>query len=193
MEMGYINNKNIVDVGCGRGSGSFILRSVAKSVVGVDPQLEQVVFSKEFKTNQMLFNTGFPCGTSPGICKIFLYANTLEHFVNNEHVDNKHDAVVGMEVIEHVDDPLEFVANVASVAPYAFLSTPRAKITGKTRNPDHVAEYSSRDMDKIMKSKFKILKKVYQDGTMRIANDIQPNGDSANINHTVQMYWLERK
>ena len=63
-----------------------------------------------------------------------------------EEFDEPMDAVVFLQTIEHIHEPDELLAQIAKVAPVAYISTPnRLTLAGpdaeKSENPWHLIEY----------------------------------------------------
>ncbi len=172
-EMGYVKDRVIVDMGCGCGFGSYILTSNAKFVLGVD---YKSVASQIAGINGNAHKDRF-----------FFVPGDLFEF------EKKVDVCVLVEVFEHIEKPERLIEHLSNICEYAFLTTPLAEATGKTRNPEHVVEYSSKDFNYIISEHFDILDKVYQHSDMSITKDATSMGDSFNLNHVVQMVWCRRK
>ena len=52
----YVEKKEILDLGCGCGYGSFELSKIAKNVIGVDRSIEAIQFSREnYKSKNLDF------------------------------------------------------------------------------------------------------------------------------------------
>lgn len=180
---GRLKDKTVMDIGCSYGQHLITLCRDAKEVIGVDPLLanqknaDMVVMLPLGKTREELEGM---------VTKI--PANIFDVFLDGDKVD----VVTAIEVFEHVDAP-KFIDKIATLCDYAFLTTPLTKTTGKTRNITHVAEYSAQDFDAIVSSKFDILEKKYQYADLTIRDTGEPNGDSINPEHVVQMVWCKRK
>lgn len=178
-ETGYLDNKNVLDIGCGYGCCTSILRYFARHVVGVDPVLKGVS------------TINIPAYTIPGKkegCMSFI--GTYWEEIGR---DTKADVVTAVELIEHLSNPEEFLDFVAQVAPNLFLTTPLAEKTAPTDNPEHVKEYSHEDLVSLVNKRFDILETKYQLGNLRIVDEAAPSGSSLNVDHVVQMMWCKRK
>jgi len=174
VQAGYIDDMVVADFGCGTvGCGSFLLTSKAKFVYAVDTNVNPKLFF------------GFNADAHPD--RLFVVQDSLYHFGSFV------DVVIAIEVFEHMADVQKFINHVASICKYAFFTTPLAKNTGKTLNPQHVLEYSAEDFDKVLTTQFNIVDKVYQRANMGICNDAKPHGSSYNPGHVVQMAWCRSK
>ena len=130
----YVQEKNVLDISCGTGYGSFLLKNKrAKTVVGVDISNEAVNFAQEkYKTEGLEFKTG--------------------NILKTGYMDNFFDVIVCFETIEHVDDHLKvFLELFRILKPGGLLliSTPNRKITSPfigvedtPNNSFHIKEYN---------------------------------------------------
>lgn len=110
----YLKDCSVLDVGCGLGKGTDILRSVATHADGqdLDPQL-----------------SGLGALTIP-----------LAEFPAKSY-----DVVVSIEVVEHVEDPTEFVSQLARIARKGiFITTPNWTASRCTW-PFHLREYTPKE------------------------------------------------
>ncbi len=173
LNSGYVTDRTVVDLGCGFGIGASLFSSVAKFVFAVDKYMDK----------DHLFSI------APNLRRDKLF------FVESDIFDFMHhiDVAVLVEVFEHISNPYKLVEHVASICDYAFFTTPLAKITGKTINPDHIAEYSAEDFDRLIGEKFEILDKVYQNGDLTITKTAEFSGSSFDPGHVVQMVWCRSK
>jgi len=122
--------KRVLDAGCGAGYGSAELMKVALSVAGVDSSAEAIGFARE---NYRLPGLDF----QEGSCTALPYA------------DASFDLVVAFEVIEHLPEWREFLAEVRRVlAPTGqfIVSTPNKLYYADSRgpagaNPFHAHEF----------------------------------------------------
>ena len=179
---GYVTNKTVFDVGCGNMIGTGILAAKAKKVFGFDPCL------KPFEGMAVVL----PSFTSATADKIITAAVCIEELLEQLRAD----VCVCMEVFEHIAaNKLDgFVAKLAIHGEYLFLSTPLVKQTHKTRNPDHVAEYSLADVRNQLEKYFTIIETVFQLGDGNIVDQpVYNEADSFSPNHVVQMIWARRR
>lgn len=82
----YCNNKNVLDIACGCGYGSYILSEQASKVTGLDCSEEAIDYANKYYSSQ---NSSFH------------QFNLLED--DCKHLLNKFDIVVSFETIEHLD------------------------------------------------------------------------------------------
>jgi predicted RNA methylase len=171
---GYIDDKTVLDLGCGTiGTGAYLLTSRAKFVIAIDKKVVPsltVGLNMDSHSDRLVF----VCGD--------LY-----------NFDRREDVVVAIEVFEHMEDPKGFISHTSGICDYAFITTPLAETTEKTKNLEHVFEYSSRDFDGIVEDKFEILDKVYQHGDLSITKEAKSNGCSFDYGHVVQMVWARSR
>ena len=172
----WVTGKSVMDVGCGTAIGSFILSAKAKSVAAVDPSLVEFIGKKFI----------YLSNTHASMCAVTFCPMRFESM-------HKVDVAVAIEVFEHFENPRNSVRKLSSLCDYCFFTTPLAKVTGKTENPDHVAEYSKEDFEGIVGESFEILERKYQTSDMRILDEANSNGSSYDHAHVVQMLWTRSK
>jgi hypothetical protein len=185
IDKGYVTDRNVLDVGCSHGAGTSLLTSFAKGVVGIDPCMKPYLNDG----NKFIF---VPTYSFPGRsnCDISYSHSRWEEVDKGK---TKVDVVVAMELIEHLETPVEFLDFVADVSEYLFLSTPLAKETAPTGNTSHVVEYSHEDILELLNKRFDILETSYQLGDLTITDKASSNGSSLDLGHVVQMFWCKRK
>lgn len=96
MALAVCQGKNVLDLACGTGYGSYILSMVSKLVVGVDVGFDAISYAREhFKRDNLLY---------------------LMEDVLNLKADNnlQTDVIISFETIEHIEDieRLQFVYDV---------------------------------------------------------------------------------
>jgi SAM-dependent methyltransferase len=184
---GYIDDKTVIDVGCGMGAGAGMMMYFAKEVVAIDPGLRQYVKGSGDEPEHICPTYSFPDRPS---CPIHFLAIPWEGIDTNK---TKTDAVVAVEFIEHIRYPDKFLTAMAKITKYLFLTTPLAKKTAPTDNPGHVVEFSHDDLVALVSKEFDVIETKYQTGDLRIVDEATYQGSSINPNHIVQMLWCKRK
>lgn len=127
---GLVQGARVLDAGCGEGYGTALLSRVASSVTGVD--LEEPVIRRAAER--------YPTPR-------FETAN----LVSLPFPDASFDAVVSLQVIEHLHSPQEFLAECARVlvpGGLCIISTPNRLTFSPdgTRNPFHTFEFAPEDL-----------------------------------------------
>ena len=112
----YIAGKDVLDIACGTGYGSYELSKVVRSVVGADISKESVDFANQ---NYVSSNLRYVMDDATKLKNI---------------EDNIFDIVVSFETIEHLDkqgrsDYLKNISNVLKPGGIFILSTPNKKLT----------------------------------------------------------------
>ncbi|MED7787649.1 bifunctional 2-polyprenyl-6-hydroxyphenol methylase/3-demethylubiquinol 3-O-methyltransferase UbiG [Francisella sp. 19X1-34] len=94
-----LDNKNIIDIGCGGGILTESLVTKDNNVYGLDASLEAINVAKEHSKASAL--------------NINYINSTIEDFADNNSVG--FDVVTCMEMLEHVPDPESIIASVAKI------------------------------------------------------------------------------
>jgi cyclopropane fatty-acyl-phospholipid synthase-like methyltransferase len=131
--------KKVLDFGCGAGYGSQMLSRVADKVLGVDISQEAVDFARSrYSAGNLSYDV-----------------RSLEKLAVST---DRYDVVVCFEVIEHLEDPLEFLnklANVLKDAGMLVISTPNGK---DEQNPFHHHGWDTSGFRDLMSREFKNIK-----------------------------------
>jgi SAM-dependent methyltransferase len=137
----FVARRNVLDVACGSGYGSSILLSEGKasSVLGVDASLGVIPHIRRF--------------TSEGLHFVIVRGNALP-FPNASF-----EAVVSLETIEHLHDPLAFLAEVRRILcsdGVLVVSTPlnNSELRFHPANPYHIREYSESEFHDLLRQFF---------------------------------------
>ena len=140
----YSNGKKVLDLGCGLGFGSHILRRNAEVVFGIDISESSISFSSNSYSDSNLF---------------FLLGDGS----NLPFPDNYFDMITCFEVIEHIDDHDNFLNECKRVlnSKGLFLcSTPNKRFHSgywnKPLNPFHNQEFNMEDFYKLISSNFHV-------------------------------------
>jgi SAM-dependent methyltransferase len=159
-EVGYrfaqarVKGADVLDLGCGSGYGSAMLAEVAGHVTGADVSPSAVAHARrEFSRPNLTF-TELPA--TSGL----------------PFEDQRFDAVVCFQVIEHVADDRHFVREIARVlrpGGVAILATPdrstRLFAWQKPWNRWHLREYSGAGLEGLLKSAFGEVEMLFMSGT----------------------------
>ncbi len=137
-----VKDKFILDLGCGIGEGTSLLSSVARKVIGTEIDKNRLIKAQNyFKNDNIDYLVADGCDLS--------------------FKDKTFDAVVSLEVIEHLKDQDNFLSEIKRVLKEggtAIVSTPNReliKIQGSGPNPDHVKELTFREFKKLILKHFK--------------------------------------
>jgi 2-polyprenyl-3-methyl-5-hydroxy-6-metoxy-1,4-benzoquinol methylase len=126
----YIKGKNVLDIACGLGYGSYeIAMWGAKKVIGMDIDMHSINSAKKnYKNNNLAFLVG-----------------------NAESIplkSNYMDVVISYETIEHLTNPKAFIKEIKRILNkdgILILSTPNKEISYGD-NPYHLKEYSLHEL-----------------------------------------------
>ena len=138
----YVHDKDVLDIASGEGYGSYMLSSVANSVIGIDISEEAILFaSQKYKSDNLKFIKGEVCNIPLEDCSI--------------------DVVVSFETIEHINNHqrmLEEIKRVLRKDGVLIISSPDKKeytdIPG-SHNPYHVHELYKKEFEDLISSEFK--------------------------------------
>ncbi|MFN2613224.1 MAG: class I SAM-dependent methyltransferase [Actinomycetota bacterium] len=136
-----VHGVRVLDAGCGEGYGTEILARSASEVVGLD--LEEPVIRRAAALYE---RPRFECG----------------NLVDQPFPDASFDAVVSLQVIEHLHTPQEFIAECARVLTPGgtlVISTPN-RLTFSPhgiRNPFHTFEFSADELRATIAQRFEVV------------------------------------
>jgi SAM-dependent methyltransferase len=127
----------VADLACGEGYGSDLLAERAAEVIGVDANPEAYEHARaRYQRPNLSFRR-----------------EVVEDF------DERVDAVVFLQTIEHIHEPDRLLARIAEVAPVAYISTPNRLTLAppgaeKSDNPWHLREYDPADYRQLLEPHF---------------------------------------
>lgn len=127
---------DLLELGCGEGRGVELLAPLAESYLALD-KIQSVIDELTKKFPKVSFQQG-----------VFPPFRTL--------ADNSYDTIVSFQVIEHVKQDGDFLAEIHRVLKpggRAILTTPNIKRT-LTRNPWHIREYTAAELTVLAKQYF---------------------------------------
>lgn len=137
----YVHDKDVLDIASGEGYGSYMLSSVANSVIGVDISEEAILFaSQKYKSDNLKFIKGEACNIPLEDCSI--------------------DIVVSFETIEHINNHqrmLEEIKRVLRKDGVLIISSPdKREYTDipKFHNPYHIHELYRKEFEQLLKNNF---------------------------------------
>jgi len=146
----YVEGKTVLDIACGSGYGSHILKvqGKAKKVIGVDLSAKAVIHaSKEHKETAVDFLRG-----------------TIDNIAFHQA---QFDVVVSLETIEHVRNCEGTLAEIYRVltpggtliisTPNRKLSSPGKSISDPPDNPFHLIEYTKDEFTSLLSDYFEVI------------------------------------
>ncbi len=137
----YVNNKVVLDLGCGSGYGTYYLSTKgAKYIIGVDISKEAIKYCKG-----QYFNENLQYGTMDGSQLAFK--------------DNGFDCVISFQVIEHIENLDNYLSEVHRMSKMFIVSTPNKKTYyAAGRNPFHTREFYLKDLQVLLQKVFQEVK-----------------------------------
>lgn len=157
--------KDVLDVACGAGYGTAaLLKSGAKTVIGVDISPEAVAYAKE------LYNVDARLGTAE----------------NLPLPDSTVDLLVSFETIEHIQNPSLFLGECCRVLRSdgtLVISTPNLVVyrEGTPENPFHCSEMSVEEFARLMETQFEEVELYGQNVPLQNWKRIRGLGRIANL------------
>lgn len=91
----------------------------------------------------------------------------IQDMTKSTLADESYDAVVCVEVIEHVEEDDIFVKNISKVIKpkgWAYFTTPNGdyiKNEGPNKNPDHVKHYTKKELEEVLEKHFSRVEVFY--------------------------------
>ncbi len=136
------SSHRILDIGCGSGYGTMLLRKKSDNVIGCELELGQVL------KNRTRLNYGK-----------YICASAL-----NLHIaDSIFDEVVSFETIEHVGDGREFLDEISRVLrPGGTLICSTPNIAYTNHPPYHIKEYSPNEFFELFENQFDHIERYAQ-------------------------------
>lgn len=157
MVLDVVKQKDVLDVACGEGYGSFLMADVARSVVGVDISDEAVQHASSIYNN-LTFLQG---------------SATALNFA-----DASFDVVVSFETIEHLAEQAQMLAEIRRVLRpdgVLVISSPNRPVYSEEsgeHNEFHVKELDFKEFDELLRTQFPAIQ--YFGQRMLMGSVIQP-------------------
>ncbi|MFZ2407750.1 MAG: methyltransferase domain-containing protein, partial [Methylobacter sp.] len=154
-----VKQKDVLDVACGEGYGSFFMAGVARSVVGVDISDEAIQHASATYTKS---NLAFRQGSAIAL----------------DFAEASFDVVVSFETIEHLAEQAQMLAEIKRVLrPDGLLviSSPNRPVYSEEsgeHNEFHVKELDFKEFDELLKTQFQTIK--YFGQRLLMGSVIQP-------------------
>ncbi|MDW7681280.1 MAG: class I SAM-dependent methyltransferase [bacterium] len=135
----FVENKTVIDVGCGSGYGCHILSQRAKLVCGIDHDAEIIAYCRQRYHNSKL--------------------SFLQMDATRLNLDQQFDVVINFQMIEHVEDMESFIDVLRQAAKpegTIFISTPRIpeEKVNKGKNPFHAHDLTYHQFYYLINRKF---------------------------------------
>lgn len=145
----FVAGRKVIDVACGTGYGSSLLRATgAASVTGIDLSADAVAHARAHYSAD---GVGFVCGDVSVIREA-----------------GPADCIVSFETIEHLDDPddlLDPARGLLGASGLFIVSTPvrhGGSLSDRPANPFHVREWDEREFDRLLSAHFRERRFHYQ-------------------------------
>lgn len=117
--------RTVIDIGCGLGYGTYLISKEGFRVKGIDYSYDAIKIARK-RYSFIEFEVADACCYQEG----------------------KYDAVVALEILEHLPNPKNALKNwrqMLNKKGFLFISTPNYTIT-KNRNPHHKKEFTLREL-----------------------------------------------
>ena len=133
----------VIDLGCGDGRVSQIAAQAgAKSVIGIDYSESRIEDAKRLQS---------------GIANLSFFVGDLTKSLTKQFADHNADVALLIHVLEHIDDPVPFLVDIAGIAHRLIVEVPdlegdhlniarRALNTRLYSDDDHVREYTAKGL-----------------------------------------------
>jgi SAM-dependent methyltransferase len=140
----FVIGKKVLDVACGTGYGSNLLKVAgASSVTGVDISSESIAYAKN---NYQSSGINFIVGDAADLS-----------------IHRDFDIIVSFETIEHLENPDKFLSEISlslSSGGIFIVSTPQREkgtVTDRPTNPFHHQEWSKNEFETLLRRYFSIV------------------------------------
>ncbi|MFH1957606.1 MAG: class I SAM-dependent methyltransferase [bacterium] len=133
----FAQGLNLLDIGCGYGKGTYLLSKVAKSAIGIDYHKDLISYLKKKYIRKNLAFYVMDCSDKL------------------KFKDNVFDIICGFDIIEHLNNPEQFLKEVRRVLKpegKLLLSTPNA--LHEKGYPYHTKEYNELEFRSLLQHYF---------------------------------------
>jgi SAM-dependent methyltransferase len=153
----YVENRRVLDFGCGTGHGTAEMAATCAAAVGVDVSPQAIEYARSrYPSSNVRYRV---------IPRIEVEPLPFE--------DHSFDAVVSIQVIEHIRDPLAYLAEARRVLRHPgtiVIATPdrtsRLFPFQKPWNPFHVVEYAADGLRELVATEFDAVEILNMSGAL---------------------------
>lgn len=165
---------DVLELGCGEGRGIDIILRKSKSFTAID-KIKDVVekLSLKYKDN-VFISSNFPP------------LSDIE--------DNSFDTIISFQVIEHIQDDTQYISEIERIlrpGGVALITTPNIKMT-LTRNPWHVREYTSEELNNLCRKYFSQVDVLGISGNTKVIEYYNQNLESVKKFKRLDIFNLEK-
>jgi ubiquinone/menaquinone biosynthesis C-methylase UbiE len=166
---------NVLELGCGWGRGVEKLIEASENYTGLDKNEELINKLSEKYPTQSFATASFP---------------DLSRFE-----DNTFDFVVTFQVIEHIQDDKEFLKEAHRVLKKGgkIILTTVNKAFSLSRNPWHIREYHTKELEHLMKNYFNTVDAMGVSGNEKVWEYYEKNKASVNKTMRWDVFNLQHK
>ncbi|MFL2991759.1 MAG: class I SAM-dependent methyltransferase [Cytophagales bacterium] len=165
---------DVLELGCGEGRGIDIILKESKSFTAID-KIKDVIEKLSLKYRDNVF-----------ISSNFPPLSDIE--------DNSFDTVISFQVIEHIQDDTQYISEIERIlrpGGVALITTPNIKMT-LTRNPWHVREYTSEELNNLCSKYFSKVDVLGISGNTKVIEYYNQNLESVKRFKRLDIFNLEK-
>ena len=165
---------DVLELGCGEGRGIDIILKESKSFTAID-KIKDVIEKLSLKYRDNVF-----------ISSNFPPLSDIE--------DNSFDTVISFQVIEHIQDDIQYISEIERIlrpGGVALITTPNIKMT-LTRNPWHVREYTSEELNRLCRKYFSQVDVLGISGNSKVIEYYNQNLESVKRFKRLDIFNLEK-
>tara|TARA_Y100000992_G_scaffold300726_1_gene269973 strand:- start:91 stop:864 length:774 start_codon:yes stop_codon:yes gene_type:complete len=165
---------DVLELGCGEGRGIDIILKESKSFTAID-KIKDVIEKLSLKYRDNVF-----------ISSNFPPLSDIE--------DNSFDTVISFQVIEHIQDDTQYISEIERIlrpGGVALITTPNIKMT-LTRNPWHVREYTSEELNRLCRKYFSQVDVLGISGNSKVIEYYNQNLESVKRFKRLDIFNLEK-